>query len=354
MKLMFKSALLGLSVAVLVATQVAAEPLTLRYSDFGPPRGPRAESMKWWAAEIAKRTKGQVKIKFYWSQSLVKAKATLKAVGSDFADMGSVIGIYTPASVPIWNYGNAPFGVQDPWVGMKTWQELRATLPELRQETEKLGVHILMNFTTGPVDLLTKKPVTSTADLKGMKIRSSGGWTPLLKNLGAIPVKIGFGEVYQALDRGTIDGTIDYIPYIKSYKHYEVAGNVTQVSMGQVLGYGTGINTKVWAKMSDATRKIITQVSNKFIDVYAKNYLDSVQAAKDALMAGIDGKKVQFHTLKAGEIKIWKEKSAFYTKDWLKKVAAKGIDGEKIIVAFKKIRTKYQNELKTKGYPWTR
>lgn len=118
-------------------TGINAEAKTykLKYTDIGPPRGPRPETMIWWADEIKKRTNGKVQIKFYWSQSLVKAKETLKAVGAGLVDTGTVLGLYTPADLPIWNLSNAPFGGRDPWVGMRTWQDLRKESPELQKET---------------------------------------------------------------------------------------------------------------------------------------------------------------------------------------------------------------------------
>ena len=201
-----------------------AKVYNLKYADIGPPRGPRAGALMWWAEALETRSKGNIKIKFYWSQSLVKGKATMKAVGSRIADMGTVLGIYHPAEFPVWNYANTPFLHSDAWVGMRTWFELRQTVPEIKAETDKHKITILFNNTTGPVQLLmAKKAVTTVAGLKGLKIRTSGGWTHLFKELGAVPVKIGFGELYAALDRGTLDGTINITPFVKSYKQYEVA-----------------------------------------------------------------------------------------------------------------------------------
>ncbi|MDP7545698.1 MAG: hypothetical protein QGF20_00300, partial [Alphaproteobacteria bacterium] len=56
-----------------------AKVYTLRYADIGPPRGPRAGALKWWASALESRSGGDIKIKFFWSQSLVKGKATMKA-----------------------------------------------------------------------------------------------------------------------------------------------------------------------------------------------------------------------------------------------------------------------------------
>ena len=356
---MFRYALLGMvSAVVLLATPIAsktadAKNYTLRYADIGPPRGPRAAALKWWAAELEKRSGGEIKIKFFWGQSLVKGKETMKAVSSGLAEMGSVLGIYTPAEFPVWNYANQPFAIGDVWVGMRTWHELRQTQSLLSDETSKRNVKILFNNTTGPVQLLsTKSPMTSIADLKGKKIRTSGGWTHLFKALGAVPVKIGFGELYAALDRGTIDATINYTPFVKSYKHYEVAGHLTEANMGQVLGYGGGINLKIFNGMSAKQRDILVNTSDEYMNVYARNSLEYSAQAKVDMIAGIDGKKVQFHQLADAERTKWAAAAGSFTSDWLAKMKKKGIDGKAFIMAFEQTRAKYRGILKAKGYPW--
>ena len=337
-------------------TGINAEAKTykLKYTDIGPPRGPRPETMIWWADEIKKRTDGKVQIKFYWSQSLVKGKETLKAVGAGLVDVGTVLGLYTPADLPIWNLSNAPFGGRDPWVGMRTWQDLRKASPELQKETQSKNVRILANFTTGSVDLLSKKPILKAADLEGLKVRATGGWGPLLQKMGATPVRIGFGELYQALDKGTVDATINYIAAVKAYKQYEVANHITEVQMGQVLGFGIGINMKKFNKMPKELQDIILQVSDEMPEEYGKRYQKSVDAARDAMKAGIDGKKIEFHVMDAAERDAWRAQSDFFVKDWLARMKEKGVDGQKIIDQMNALRAKYEKELADKGYPWKR
>ncbi|MBE7637755.1 hypothetical protein GUA87_12940 [Sneathiella sp. P13V-1] len=339
----------GMALGVAATT---AEALELRYSDLGPPRGPRAEALQWWADELAKRTNNEVTVKIYWSQSLVKAKETMKAVGAGLADSGTILGIYTPAELPLWNLANAPFGVSDVWVGMRTWHEMRQAAPELRQETQKKNVRIVANFSTGAVDILSKEPITTVEDVKGKKFRTSGGWTALLKNLGASTVKVGFGELYQALDRGTIDATQNYIQAVKAYKHYEVAGHITEISMGQVLGFGLGINLKTYKKLSDNNREILDQVSVEMMDHFAKSYNGAVADAKAKMTAGIDGKKVQIHTVK--DVEKWQAAGAGFVTSWKEKAGEKGVDADAFYAKFEEIRAKYEKELADKGYPWTR
>ena len=347
------TALAVLMASAIWTTPSAAAEYPLRYSDLGPPRGPRAAALMWWADELNARSNGRIEIKFFWGQSLVKGKETLKAVGSGLSETGTILGIYTPADLPVWNYANAPFAISDVWVGMRTWHELRQTHPLLSKEAAKKNVKILFNNTTGPVQLLSvKAPIISVADLQGKKIRSTGGWTHLFKALGAVPVKIGFGELHAALGRGTIDATINYTPYVRSYKHYEVAGHITEANMGQVLGYGGGINLKLFNGMPKELQDILVKTSAEYMDVYARNYIEDSDNAKAAMTAGIDGKKVQFHKLSDAERAKWAAASADFTTAWLAKVKKKGIDGDAFIAAFEATRAKYRKILTDQGYPW--
>ena len=332
----------------------AAKTYKLRFTDHNPGRGSRAEAQKWWASEIEKRTNGQVKVKFYWGQALVKAKEALKGIGSGLVDVGTIVGVYTPADLPFWNLANAPFGVRDAWVGMKTWQELHKTSPELQAETKKKKVRILVNFATGPTNLMSKTPIRSAADLKGLKVRATGGWSKLLVGMGASTVRIGFGELYQALDKGTVDATQNYTYAARAFRHYEVAGHITEVEMGQVLGFGIGINAKKFNSMPKDVQQVILDVSEETVDKFGKLLVDDIQDAKKAMIAGIDGRKVQFHTMDPAERERWKAQSNFFTDDWLAKMKENGIDGQPFIDRFNKTRAKYVKELAEKGYPWDR
>ena len=73
-----------------------------------------------------------------------------------------------------------------------------------------------------------KKPIKKPEDFKGLKIR---GYSELasetIKALGASPVTMGAGEVYMALQRGTIDGQSSGAPAMRDRKMYEVTKFLT-------------------------------------------------------------------------------------------------------------------------------
>ncbi|WP_161316118.1 C4-dicarboxylate TRAP transporter substrate-binding protein [Sneathiella litorea] len=326
----------------------------LRYSELGPPRGARAESLKWWASEIEERTNGEVKIEFFWSQALSKGKETLRAVSTGLADAGTIMGPYNPAEMPVWNYGNIPFVAGDIWVTLRTWQDLQTTMPELSDEMKRNGIHALANFTTGPSEIVSNFEIKSSADLDGKKIRATAGFIPLLKNLGAIPVNLGHSEIYQAMDRGTVDAGATYMFATRSYKFYEVADYVTEVNMGQVVGYGAGINLKLWNEMPDNIKKIMTEVSEEFVEHYSKALIEDNASARAELLKGIDGKVMKITTLDEEERAKWRAAAEELVVEWKERTDAKGIDSQSVIDQYNATFAKYQKELEEKGYPWNR
>jgi TRAP-type transport system periplasmic protein len=103
------------------------------------------------------------------------------------------------------------------------------------REFQKTGVKILCIFDIGPPMVSTNFDLRGPADIKGKKIRAtSKGHAQLLQALDASPVVLSVGEVYQALQRGTVDGAIGGLQGMVGLKHYEVAKNA--MASNGVLG----------------------------------------------------------------------------------------------------------------------
>ena len=102
------------------------------------------------------------------------------------------------------------------------------------------------------VYLITKNPVNSLADLKGLKLRAPGGYGKFVAALGAQPVTMAFSETYTALATGVIDGCassnlVDY----RDGKFYEIAKNFypVPVTASQVSPFV--VNMDKWNELPD-------------------------------------------------------------------------------------------------------
>lgn len=95
---------------------------------------------------------------------------------------------------------------------------------------EKTKAEILgWAYNFGARNVLSKPAVTKPADFHGLKLRvlPSPTFVKTFKLLGADPVAMSFGQIYTALQTGTIEGLEHDSPTILQNKFYEVAKNLT-------------------------------------------------------------------------------------------------------------------------------
>jgi TRAP-type C4-dicarboxylate transport system substrate-binding protein len=105
------------------------------------------------------------------------------------------------------------------------------------------------------------KAITKPEDMKGMKLRVPPAPLFLMftKSVGANATPIAFAEVYLALQQGTVDGQENPLPTIMAKKFYEVQSHI--VLTGHITeSLLTIVGSHVWAKMTDADKKIFEEV----------------------------------------------------------------------------------------------
>ncbi|MEO0420949.1 MAG: TRAP transporter substrate-binding protein [Pseudomonadota bacterium] len=97
----------------------------------------------------------------------------------------------------------------------------------------------------------TKRPIVSPKDIAGMKIRvpKSDIYVAMIQALGANPTPIPYGEVYQSLVQGVVDGAENNYPSYESSRHFEAAQHfsLTRHVMAPELVVGS---RRSWDRMS--------------------------------------------------------------------------------------------------------
>ncbi len=350
MKTVFLATLLVWFSGFLFIAAAAAEPLVLRYAAQGAAKGIRAEAVKWWASEIEKRTKGQVKFRFFWSGALLKPGDAMEGIGAGTADCGGAWGIYHPAKTPLWTVADPPFSHDDAYVGLKAMQEMFNTYTPLINEVKRYNIKILVPFVTGMTQLgTTKKEVRVPPDVKGMKIRFAGGqWAKFWKSCDAVPIKLTQGEVYEALMRGTADATQSYFFILEAYKHWDVIKYYSVINAGELCSYGLAINLDRWNALPPEIQKIFMEVGNEFVEKYAEGLI----GAREKIIPVAEKKGMKFVFLTEAERAKWLEKAKPFMEAWVKSMDEKGLPGKETQDTFLKLVTKYKEEVAAKGYPW--
>ena len=251
---------------VLSSSYVNAKTITLRWAEQTPPKGVRGEVVTWMTGEIAKRTEGRVKVEMHWGSSLVKRKEMLRGVMLGTADVGTVNVAFHPAQLRTWGLFNTFMrGPSDPDVVTWTKRKVFDTVPEFKAELEKWNQRYITFFNYLPSALALTEPITSTADMKGKRMRAPSTWLlAMLEAIGATPVSMPWGEVYVALQRGTIDGVLTSLDSYYRYSIDEVAKHyLYHKSQWQPQPILITINNDTWASIEPKDRDIILKIGQE-------------------------------------------------------------------------------------------
>jgi len=284
-----------------------------------------------WAANVEKATNGRVKF-----QMLAKhpsaAPGTFDAVRDGLVDVSYVTASYTPARHPLPLLAELPGAGATAEINSVAYSRIHWKY--LQAANEYKGVKLLGVWTHGPGQMFTvKKPVTSVADLAGMKIRSGGGISEAAaKALGASPLVKPAPESYEILSSGIADGTFFPSESIKSFNLDKVVKYATFFPGGfYSSSFGFFMNQEKWDKLSKQDQDAILSVSGEALARLAGKAWDAAD-------------KVGLETMKAANVQITEASPAFVAdvrrltaplaQDWIKSANAKGVDGAKAYAEF--------------------
>jgi len=327
------------SLAALVATvAVAFSPFaahaqtTLTMSSWVPPSHLLTKDiLQAWASSVEKATNGRVKFQML-AKAPASAPGTFDAVRDGLVDVGYVTASYTPARHPLPLLAELPGAGESAEINSVAFSRIHWKY--LQKANEYKGVKLLAVFTHGPGQMfLVNKPVTSVADLSGMKIRSGGGISEQsARALGASPLVKPAPESYELLSSGVADGTFFPSESIKSFNLDKVIKHATYFPGGfYSSSFGFFMNQDKWDKLPKQDQDAITSVSGEVLARLAGKAWDAAD-------------KVGLETMKAANVQIVQASPAFIADvakrteplvaAWIKSADAAGIDGKKVHAEF--------------------
>lgn len=287
-----------------------------------------------WVKLVKERTKGQVDIKLFPPGAIAKGTQIYAAVQNGAVEVGCSYGAYHTTEIPAaYAEYSIPMGfkdmdaVYDFYFKFKGGEALKV-LDKLYREKGTT----LLSVAAFTVGFMTKFPINSIDDLKGKKLRASGSYAALLKNLGAAPVLLASPEQYMALQRGTIDGTLNPLYMAETYKLKEVIKYISVPPVGYGLG-DTYVNLKAWNKLPANLQKIVRQAA---IDAAIEHFRVEYKKLEDRDIGRAKQAGVQVIKLTPAELaKIRKAAQPLWDQ-----VAAKSPGNKKIIDLMKEFAGK--------------
>ncbi|HJN42864.1 MAG TPA: TRAP transporter substrate-binding protein DctP [Vicinamibacterales bacterium] len=183
-----------------------------------------------WSAMVTEQTGGRIRWEHYVDALLHGALDGFKAVASGVTDYTHGYATYQPGSFHLTHGLQLPFLFANSGVAALVSEEL---YPEyLKDEYERMGVYLAHCDSTTAYDIMSKRPVREPADMRGLKIRSTGGlMAEILRQVGAVPVVLAAAETYTAFQRGVIDGVALGAPDMVAYRLYETGTHYLRVGL---------------------------------------------------------------------------------------------------------------------------
>ncbi len=165
------------------------------------------------AKKVGELSGGKFTITTHAAGELMPAFGVLDGVSNGTIEMANTASYYFFGKDPTYALDCAiPFGLNSRQ--MTAWVYEGNGMKLLREHFGKVGI---VNFAMGNTGVQMggwfRKEVNSVADLKGLKFRCGGFAGRVLERLGVIPQNIPGGEIYQALEKGTIDAAEWVGPY---------------------------------------------------------------------------------------------------------------------------------------------
>lgn len=268
-------------ISILGISQALADMEALRTVNAFTPGTAITRTFDRFIEEIRSDPDAPIKIEFIGGPETMPPFQVGNAVGSGVVDMALVTSAFYTSSLP---------SAQALILSRFTPKELRATGRfEKIQEMwrEQLNVHYLAYTNYGNrFHLYLNEPI-STPDLSGMRIRTTPMYRAFIEAMGGEAARTPPGEVYTALERGSVDGYGWPIQGIfdlgwQEHTQYRVDPGFYNAEVGVL------VNQKKWDSLTDTQRDYLTDKAVWLESLNEDNYEINEEEEKKQAEAGIE------------------------------------------------------------------
>lgn len=255
-------------------------------ADSQPADYPTVAALRFFAKDLAERTEGRLQVQVYPAEQLGSQNDTL-----ELAQMGGI---------DFLRINSAPFNVLVPETIVpalpflfSSVAHMRAALDSAPGRTvlEGLGNHGLVGlafYDSGARSIYTPdRPVREPADARGLKIRvqTSDLFVAMIEAMGANATPMAYGEVYQGIVQGVIDGAENNFPSYESSRHFEVAPvySLTRHVMAPEI---FAMSRPSWDKLNGEDQRHVLAAAQASVPVMREIWDARVIASREIVVAG--------------------------------------------------------------------
>ena len=280
------------SLALALGSAHAQTKLTCKFGVLGPANTPSTIAMQLLVDRMNKDSNGAIEAQLFPSSQLGGEKEMAEGMR-----LGSVCGAGINVSVlGVWVPEGALFDM--PFLFRDDGHVARVVAgnvgKQLAAKYEPHGFKVVGYYNNGARFPMSKKPILTPDDVKGLKIRviQSPLHVELWKLLGANPTPIAYPEIYNSVQTGVVDALDNSKTTFWIAKFYEVAPHLTDLGHIYSISAVT-FSMNFWKRLSPAQQALVQSAASDAIKLEDKLIAEGEEeAVKKAVAAGAKYHKV--------------------------------------------------------------
>ena len=317
--------------------QQQQEVIKLKVADSFPTTHFLSKNAVFFMERLEELADGKIEIEYYPSEQLGKMKDLLDLCSQGATDIAYISVPFFSGKMPLNQLIVLPLWTTAAEGSNIEWDLVNEDI--FKEEFLRYGVRPIFAYTTPQYDVgTTKKPVRSLEDLKGLKLKSSGGVYEMIHiEAGAVPVTVASNETYEAMQRGTIDGNFQSYPSMKGYRLDEIQNYCTYGASFGGYNVAYAINEKKWNSLPEDIQKIILQAGEETV-VHSGEANDAMQKE---LRDEFEAAGQEIYDLSPEEKTQWKEAISAVNDQYVKSLNDQGLPGDEAYVILQELVAKY-------------
>lgn len=272
------------SVMALIAFALPAQADNWRGWNIHPDGYPNTVALEEFAEAVAEQTEGRVTPRVYNNAVLGDQSDAIEQTRNgalDFANfnmgpMGPIVSETNVFSLPfLFNDVEHMHTVMDGEIGERFADAL-----------EDKGLMVLSWFDSGARSIYnTQRPIKTPEDVQGLKIRVMNNdlYVDMIAAMGGNATPMSYGEVYQSLTTGVLDGAENNYPSFESSNHYEATGYYS-LTEHLIIPECLCVAKSSWEELSQEDQEIVREVAEEASKRQRELWVESSQESRQIVL----------------------------------------------------------------------
>lgn len=259
-----------------------------------PPGASLGSGLEAYAASVEEWSGGKITFEIAYSNSIVPSGEAVDGLADGRVDISMMLPVYEPQRFPgtselikLTSLADMSDPLNGPLSMFAAVSEATWSADMVTDDIEREGVRVLFPAQiASPTALGCVEPKSSLRDMQGLQTRiAAGPQASQVEALGMTPVTMLFTEVYEGLQRGTMNCLVTTFDFALSQGVYEVA-NEWSLPSGAAFSHAfgqVGIGTAVWDSLPLAAQQLLHDRLVVYIEELFHGSFSATQSAIEAM-----------------------------------------------------------------------